>query len=692
MVRVGIDIGGTFTDAVCFDERSGQIYMSKVPTTPRELTSGFMTSLQNVLVQSKAKPSDISHLIHGTTVATNALLQHRGSKTAMITTRGFRDIIEIGTQLRPKLYDVFQRKPVPIVPRRLRFEVTERIGSNGETVKPLVEDEVFKIVSQLRGLEANSVAICLLFSFLNPNHEKRIREIVKSQLPETHISISSEVCPEFREYWRFSTTVVNASVAPLVSSYLENVEKNLSELKVDAVLLVMQSSGGTYTFESAKAKPVYMIESGPAAGVIAAQAYGEDIKCTNLISLDMGGTTAKAGLIKDGNPQLVSEYEVGGSVHGRLSGSGYPIKTPTIDLAEVGTGGGSIAWIDKGGELKVGPISAGAEPGPVCYAKGGTEPTVTDANIILGRISAEYFLGGEMKIDVKAAENSIQTKIADPLGLDICEAAYGIIKVANSNMARATRLVSTQRGYDPRDFALLAFGGAGPVHAGALAEELEIETIIVPLLPGAFSAEGLLMSNVRHDFVTTHLNPLETLNFEELDQKYRQLQEKAAQVLKHERIPDMNIQIMRSVDMRYSGQAYEVNIPMPSSRLTQKDLRNLSIRFHKTHEIKYGHAAIQEPVELVSLRVTGRGRFAKMRRRPVRNTHGGGALKGKRRIFFSETDKFETCRVYERLKLKGGDHVTGPAVIEQVDSTTLVGPNEICRVDRFGNLILRHKR
>jgi N-methylhydantoinase A len=689
MVRLGVDIGGTFTDAVCFDERTGHTYMSKVPTTPQDLTVGFMNSLQRVLAQSQYKQADISYLVHGTTVATNALLEHRGSKTAMITTKGFRDVIEIGTQLRPKLYDTFQTKPPSVVPRYLRFEVTERVGSKGEVVRPLVEHEVLAIVQQLRELSVGSVAICLLFSFLNPGHERRIGKIIKSNLPEVDISLSSDVCPEFREYWRFSTTAVNASVVPLVAGYLNTVEKRLASLKVHATLLVMQSNGGTYTFESAKRKPVYMIESGPAAGVIAAQAYGQDTNNDNLVSFDMGGTTAKAGLIENGKPQLVGEYEVGGSVHGRLSGAGYPIRAPTIDLAEVGTGGGSIGWIDKGGELKVGPVSAGAEPGPVCYGKGGTEPTVTDANIILGRTSANYFLGGEMKIDAKKAEESIRTKIADQLGLDLYEAAAGIVRVANSNMSKAIRLVSTQRGYDPRDFAILAFGGAGPVHAGELAEELEMKKIIVPPLPGALSAEGLLMSDVRHDFSTTFLKPLGKVEAWTLNEKYHGLGMRATEVLEREGIPNMNIRILRSADMRYLGQAYEITIPLPNSKLSQKDIESLRARFHEAHQMKYGHAAVQEPVELVNVRVTGLGRFTKMRRRPIKKSRRRTALKEKRRVYFAGTERFEVCGVYERSRLGRGETITGPALIEQIDSTTLVEPNSVCTVDRFGNLILK---
>ncbi len=690
MLRVGVDIGGTFTDAVCFDERTGHSYMSKVPTTPQDLTLGFMNSLQGVLIQSEYEPTDISYLVHGTTVATNALLEHHGSRTAMITTRGFRDVIEIGTQLRPKLYDIFQTKPIPVVSRYLRFEVTERVGSKGEVIRPLVEHEMLAIVQQLRKLGVRSVAVCLLFSFLNPDHERRIGEIIRSNLPDVHISLSSEICPEFREYWRFNTTAVNASVLPLVAGYLDTVKTRLRELKLDATFLVMQSNGGTYTSESAKMKPVYMIESGPAAGVIAAQAYGEDTRNDNLISFDMGGTTAKAGMIENGSPQVVSEYEVGGSIHGRLSGSGYPIKAPTIDLAEVGTGGGSIAWIDKGGELKVGPISAGAEPGPVCYGKGGTKPTVTDANILLGRTSANYFLGGEMKIDVKKAEQSIRTKIGDQLALDLHEAAAGIVRVANSNMSKAIGLVSTQRGYDPRDFAVLAFGGAGPVHAGELAEELEIKKIIVPPLPGALSAEGLLMSDVRHDFATIFLKPLDTVEVLTLNGKYDRLGKRAAEVLEHERIPNMNIRILRSADMRYSGQAYEINLPVPNRELSRKDLENLRVSFHEAHQMKYGHAAAEEPVELVNVRVTGLGRFAKIRRRPIKKTRKGTALKEKRQVYFSGTEEFETCHVYERSRLASGERITGPAVIEQIDSTTLVRPNHVCTVDRFGNLILDH--
>ena len=467
---------------------------------------GFVESSHRILRENNVAPAEVSYLVHGTTVATNSIIEGKTARTGFVTTDGFRDMLEIARQVRPSLYDLQFEKPKPLVPRYLCFGVPERLGAQGQILLPLDEAAVRSVAEQLRREEVASVAVCLLHAYANPDHEKRVGEIIHEVFPEAVISLSSEVAPEFREYFRASTTVINAGIRPLVARYLERIEKRLRDEGLVAELLLMQSSGGVFSFAEASRKPVFMVESGPAAGVIAAAYLGNNLGYRDIIAFDMGGTTAKVGLIQNGVPKVTKDYEVGAAAKtgvGSNRGAGYPIRTPVIDLVEIGAGGGSIAWVDPGGILRVGPQSAGADPGPACYGKGGAEPTVTDANLVLGRLSPDLFLGGEIQLDVETAQRTIEQQCADPLGMDVVEAAHGIVEIANAAMVNALRLVSIQRGYDPREFALVAFGGAGPVHANRLAAETEMPTTIVPMSPGTTSALGLLVTDLKHDYSTT---------------------------------------------------------------------------------------------------------------------------------------------------------------------------------------------
>ena len=490
-VRLAIDIGGTFTDATLIDEETGRVAIAKVLSTPADPSQGFMQAAERALAEGGVAAADVSFVVHATTVATNAIIEGTIARSGFVTTDGFRDLLEIARQVRPTLYDTQFEKAPPLVPRDRAVVVRERLGPRGEVLRALEEDSVREAAAVLRREEVESVAVCLLHSYVNPEHEQRVGELLAEELPGVPVSLSSEVAPEFREYLRASTTVINAAIRPVVERYLARIEARLVEAGIRAQLLVMQSSGGVFGAEAAARRPVFMVESGPAAGVIASAHLGSTLGRPDLLSFDMGGTTAKVGLIQDGRPSVTKDYTVGGHAGagiGGLSLSGYPVRTPVVDLVEIGAGGGSIAWVDSGGLLRVGPRSAGADPGPVCYRRGGTEPTVTDANVVLGRLNPAYFLGGEMSLDVETARRAIDERCAQPLGLDLTAAAYGIVEIANAAMVNALHLISVQRGYDPRDFVLVAFGGAGPVHANALARDVEVPLLVVPPSPGIFSA------------------------------------------------------------------------------------------------------------------------------------------------------------------------------------------------------------
>ena len=612
--RIGVDIGGTFTDVAVLDEESGRAGIAKVSTTPRDFGAAVIEGTRAAMEEYGIAPAAVTLVSHATTIVTNALLESKGANVALVATRGFRDVLELRRSARADLYDLFQEAPAVLVPRRQRLEITERIDAQGEVVTPLDEAEIDALVGAIRGLDGvEAVAVCLMFSFLNDVHEQRIGERLRAALPGLPVFLSSEILPEIREFERTSTTAVCAYVGPVLTSYLERLEAALAGLGLPA-LRVMGSNGGVLDVAAAIRMPAAAVESGPAAGVIAAQRLGDQVGRPNLISFDMGGTTAKASLIENGRIETTSEYEVGGrgNVGRWLHGTGHPIRVPVIDLAEVSAGGGSIAWIDPGGALRVGPGSAGAEPGPACYGRGGDRPTVTDANVVLGYLSRTHLLGGRLPIDSAAAEASVRTHVADPLGQSVMEAAAGIVSVVNHGMAEALRIVSVERGHDAREFSLAAFGGAGPVHAAALAEELDIPEVIIPPIPGGFSALGLVASDLRRDWSHTFYSPIESIDLGALNRRLTELERAAEAMLRGTGVPESDRIVERAADCRYTKQAYELTVPLAGGPITRATLDALAREFHTQHLRTYGHENPNESVQMVNVRVTATGRMPRV--------------------------------------------------------------------------------
>ena len=691
--RLGIDIGGTFTDATLIDENTGEIRIGKVPSTPEDPSVGFIHATDRMLGEASVSPDEVEYLVHGTTVATNAIIEKKVAPTGFITTDGFRDLLEIQRQIRPTLYDLHFEKPRPLVPRYLCFGVPERLDAQGSVLTSLDEDALVEALQQLMRENVTAVAVCFLHSYINPAHEKRAGEILHEVFPDAIVSLSSEVAPEFREYFRASTTVINACIRPIVANYLRRIEDRLLEKGIAAELLVMQSSGGVFTFASASEKPVFMVESGPAAGVIAATYLGTALGNPDVISFDMGGTTAKAGLIQNGTPRVTKEYEVGTAAQsgvGASRGAGYPIRTPVLDLVEIGAGGGSIAWVDSGGILRVGPQSAGADPGPVCYAKGGEEPTITDANLVLGRLNPSYFLGGEIELEVEAARNAILEKCAKPIGMGVVETAHGIVEIANTAMTNALRLVSVQRGYDPRDFVLVSFGGAGPVHANRLAIEVQIPKTIIPTSPGTTSAMGLLVTDLKHDYSRTLIQRVDQVDTGMVANIYRDLEADGRASLEREGMNPSDISFLHQVDMRYVGQSYELTIPLPGRKLGAAEIEDVHSRFHREHHRAYGYSASAEPVEFVNLRLSAIGKIKKPHLRQIAAADGplSAAQKVVRSVYFAECKGYVECPIYDRYRLSAGALLEGPTIVEELDATTVIHPGYQALVDEFGNLIL----
>ena len=690
--RLGVDVGGTFTDATLVNVDTGEVRVGKVHSTPHDPSVGFLEAAHRILQDADAAPAAVEYVVHGTTVATNAIIEGNLAPTAFVTTDGFRDMLEIQRQIRPDGYDLLFEKLRPLVPRYLCFGVPERLDAQGGVLVSLDEEAVREVSRILQQEGVGSIAVCYLHSYINPVHERRTGEILREVFPEVSVSLSSEVAPEFREYFRASTTVINAGIRPIVGRYLGSIEARLQEAGLSAELLVMQSNGGVLTFAAAREKPVFMVESGPAAGVIAASYLGNALGHLDILSIDMGGTTAKAGLIQNGAPRVTKDYEVGAAAQSaeRGRGGGYPIRTPVVDLVEIGAGGGSIAWVDSGGILRVGPHSAGADPGPVCYGRGGTEPTISDANLVLGRLDPHYFLGGEMELDVEGARKAISEKCADPLGLDVIEVAIGIVEIANTAMVDALRSVSIQRGYDPKDFALMAFGGAGPMQANRLAEELEIPTTLIPMSPGIFSAMGLLVTDLKHDYSITVIERTERLDMGKLQESYRDMQEQGRRALLQDGVRPEDIGFLRQVDMRYVGQSYEIPIPLGDTQTDVAHLTSVLQRFHQEHERAYGFSAPEEPVEVVTLRLTAVGNIAKPRLRRLGQDGGdaSSARRATRPVYFAETGGFIECPIYDRYRLGSGSAVQGPGVVEEIDSTTVIHPGYVATVDEFGNMFL----
>ncbi|MED5408385.1 MAG: hydantoinase/oxoprolinase family protein [Pseudomonadota bacterium] len=681
--RLGIDIGGTFTDVVLVNDTDGTIGIAKTPTTPGDFGQGVLAGLQDAIGRYGVPPDDVSLLSHATTVVTNAILQEKGARTALISTRGFRDVLELRRSARSDLYDMFQDPPRVLVPRHRRLEITERLDASGAVVVPLAESEIPNLVKALRELEVEAVAVTLLFSFLNDEHERRLGAALREALPGVPVFLSCEVLPEVREFERTSTTAVCAYVGPILESYLKRLEAAVAGLGLPE-LRVMGSTGGVFDVPEALRLPVNSVESGPAAGVIATQLIGTQLGEPNLISFDMGGTTAKASLIEDGQVEVTAEYEVGGSGSQNrwMTGTGHPIRVPVIDLAEVSAGGGSIAWIDPAGSLRVGPQSAGAEPGPVCYANGGDEPTVTDANLVLGYLDAHSLLAGDLPIDFQRAEQVLEEKIGRPMKMTALEAAAAIREIVNNGMAEALRIVSIERGHDPREFSLVAFGGAGPIHAAALAEELDIPRIIVPPVPGGFSALGLVVTDVRRDYGRTLYRQLTDLDAGEIDVVWSELQTQGEKMLSATGIEPDRWRFRRSADLRYSRQAYELNVTAATGLFTETDKERLAEAFHARHQQTYGHRNTAEPVHLVTLRLSAIGELPRLQITHRTDASDTGE-KSRRPVWFAGTG-ITDCRVYDRTGLAEGTRLVGPAVVESLDSTLVIPPGWVVNNDHNG--------
>jgi N-methylhydantoinase A len=684
--RLGVDIGGTFTDVVLVLP-DGSIKTRKVASTPSDYSEGILQCITPLLDEQGCAGEVIDEIVHGTTVATNAILEYTGARTALLTTAGFRDVLELRRVRAPELYNPFYSPPAPLVERDLRLEINERTAASGEEIEAVDVASVERAITRLRERDVEAVAVCLLHSYANADHERRVGDLVCRGLPGVFVSLSVDILPEIREYERTSTTVINAYVGPGVSRYLTSLRRRLETAGIKADLLVMQSNGGVMAAREAGQRAAQIVESGPAAGVIAAHRLGERTQTTNLITFDMGGTTAKAALIEDGQLSQTTEYEVGAgiSLSSRLvKGGGHAIKLPVLDIAEVGAGGGSIVWIDRGGALKVGPRSAGAVPGPACYDAGGSAPTVTDANLILGYLNPSQLAGGAIKLRLECAERALREQIAEPLGLDLLEAAYGVFRVATANMMRAVKAVSTYRGRDPRDFTVLAFGGNGPVFAVELARALEIRRVIVPPAAGLFSAFGLLEAAVEHHYVRTVMLSSTEPDPAALGRALAELEARAHAERPRERVWPR--ELLRFADLRYRGQAFELTIPLPSHDLDRRDLMNLVEDFGCEHERTYGHRADDEPVEIVNVRLVARAPRPRLARAGG-NAHGYCLeLGGTRNAYFGRQLGVQASAVIARAELSTVR--PGPLIVEEYDATTVVPPGSVAHVDNSGNIVI----
>ncbi|MBM3933105.1 MAG: hydantoinase/oxoprolinase family protein [SAR202 cluster bacterium] len=677
--RVGVDVGGTFTDLALYDTKTGKLEFGKTSSTPQNQSIGVANGIRDLAARLKIPAGEIQFFIHGTTVATNTMLERKGAKTALIVTKGFRDVLEIGKQDRPSLYDWRVRRPDPLVPRHLRFEVTERMLHTGEVLTPLDKMDLAATIEEIRKAEVQAIAVCLLHSYANPAHEKAIGEAIKKAMPDVKLSLSHEVLPEFKEYDRMSTTTINAYVGPVMERYLTRLQKAINDVGVQSDVYIMQSNGGTTSAGHSAERPVQTILSGPAAGVIGSNAIANQAGEMNVISVDMGGTSFDICLAYKGQIRRTKESEIE-----RLT-----VKVPMVDINTLGAGGGSIAWIDQGGALRVGPRSAGAQPGPACYGRGGTVATVTDANLVLGRLGKDSLLGGTMTLDIELARKAIQDNIAGPLKLGLDEAAEGIIRVVNAGMIKGIRVVSIARGYDPREFALVAFGGAGPVHAAELAFEMDIPRVLVPIAPGVTSAMGLLMADMRHDFVRTVLKPGNEIQPASLTAWYEELEREAIDQMNREKMPEESVTLVRLAEMRYVGQGYEIDTPLPPGKITMQQFAEASQRFHDAHKQRYGYSNPANPVEVVNLRLTAIAATPspRLEAAPLKGSKDPAkAVKSQRQVYFK--GKRSATNVYDRPKLRPGDRLTGPAIVEQLDATTVIWPHQSARVDAYRNIII----
>ncbi|HEX5414693.1 MAG TPA: hydantoinase/oxoprolinase family protein [Chloroflexota bacterium] len=688
--RLGVDVGGTFTDVLLQNDADGRFYVAKTLTTPEDPSEGVLRAIRTCLDAGGARASDLASIVHGTTLVTNALIERRGARTALLTTRGFRDVLDIAREHRYDMYDLLLELPRPLTARELRFEADERVFADGTVYRPLDLASVDSAGDAMIRAGVEAVAVVFLHAYRDPTHERLAARRLSERFPGLRVSLSSEVAGEIREFERTSTTVANAYTQELLDRYLGRLEEALHEIGFAGRLMVMLSNGGIATAETAARFPVRVIESGPAAGALAAASAGRAGGYPNLLSFDMGGTTAKAGLIENGQPAVAGEFEVG-RVYRFKAGSGIPIKAPTIDLIEIGAGGGSIARVDQFGLIKVGPESAGAAPGPAGYGRGGTRPTVTDADLVLGYLDPNFFLGGAMPLDLTAAEEAIRREIAAPLGLDVVAAAWAIHQIVNENMASAARMHAVERGKDVRRFPLFSFGGAGPVHAFRVAEILGQREILAPYGAGVGSTIGFLVAPVAFDFVRGAAGQLDRLDWGEISRLYAELEEEGRRLLAEARIAPGEVRIQRSCDMRLAGQAHEVTVAIPAGPLTVASAESIRQRFEETYLSLFKRAAPGVAVEALNwrVRVAGPpGEAPTAGQAQTRASAAEGAIKGYRPIYLPEVGARSRAPVYDRYALAPGDRFVGPAVVEERESTVVVGPNSRVWVDEHANLVI----
>ncbi|CEG23877.1 Acetophenone carboxylase gamma subunit [Planococcus massiliensis] len=676
-MRVATDIGGTFTDLVYVDD-NGKVGVAKSHTTPPNFEQGVI----DVIEKSGIDQQDIETFIHGTTVIINALTERKGVKTGLITTKGFRDVIEIARGNRPDLFNVRYKKPVPFVERYLRQEVEERLNQKGEVITPLNINQITELIEYFKKEQVEALAVSYLHAYKNPEHEQQTVELIQQLWPEVAVTASHEVTKEWREYERTNTAVLNSYVKPIASSYINRLNNKLVENDADSFNYIMQSNGGTTTFEQAKKTPINMVESGPVAGIYGAAYLGEIIGEKNVIAFDIGGTTAKCSLISNGEVKVSTDYYI----EKDDLNAGYPIKSPVVDIVEIGNGGGSIAWIDEGGSLKVGPHSAGAVPGPVAYGQGGTEPTTTDANLLTGRLSPENF---DYQVNLESVKQAIHDKVSKVYGLTEEEGALGIIRIANANMLNALKLISVRKGYDPRDFTLVAFGGGGSMHAPALARDLGVKKVVVPVASSVFSAWGMLMTDLRHDYIQTYINRLQDIDLSELNNEWNKLESQAKEQYAEENVKEEEIVFNRFVDMRYSGQEHTVKVPLAGGVINGETITDVIALFHELHEQSFTFKLVEAQTEIVNLHLTAFGSVQKpeLQKLEVENRPLESALKETRNVFY-ENEGWVPTKVYHRDLLVPGMKIEGPAIVEEPTATTVFYTGQTLSVDAYGNLLI----
>ena len=682
-IRLSADVGGTFTDVAAFDETTGELKLGKTLTTPQRLVSG----IENGVGKAGTRFDAARLFLHGTTVAINTILERSGARCALLTTQGFRDIYEIGRVNRPDAYNLGFRKHKPLIDRDMRFEIMERMDAQGTVLIKLDDEQVRATVTQAVAQGAKAIAILFLHSYRNPSHERRAKELIEREFPDLFVTASHELSQEYREYERTSTAAANAYIGPRVRHYLTEMETHLEAEGFGGNFLIVQSTGGLFDVDDARRSCIRMLESGPAAGVIGTKALCDSIGMKNAIAFDMGGTTAKAGVIYQGDVLMT-----GGALMGGYA-TGLPVQMPMIDIQEVGTGGGSIARVELGNALRVGPESAGASPGPVCYGLGGTEPTITDANLVLGRLGVDRFHGGEMKLDIEAANRALNDKIAKPLGLDPVKAAEGILRIATTKMAHVVRWVTTERGLDAADFTLVAYGGAGPLHASAVARELAIAKVVIPRAPGHFSAYGMLVADLRCDFVNTWFTPLADAPFPAMESIFAGMENAGRDTVTRGRSVS-GTSATRAADMRYVLQEHAVTVDLPVELFKSGDRDGIKKRFDAVHQTRYGFSVASEKAEIVSLRSATIGEMRKPVFEPIikgESKPETGAGRGARPVYFASTGFVDTP-TFDRAKLKAGNRIEGPALIEEHASTTVLHPGDKLEVDAFGDLIIEVRR